>query len=229
VVPDVPRRSSALRLLLVALLGTALILLAPPQVHAAINGTEFPSASQVKTSMNGKGKWSRSLGDPNFKAIGASPAACRSDLPFAEATEFRNAYYYGSIAGNKKYHGTSEVTVYRFGSDDDAVQAMAGLPGFLTACPKSKEWVCERCDGIATYYRTPAAPRPVGEESVAWNERSVGMGIAKGHAIAARTGATIVVTVVSHQTDPERMKTPPAPTWKQAVSVAGKAVNKAAP
>lgn len=224
---DVRHRLPAHRLVLLVLVGMALVLAAAQPARADIRGGDFPRASQVKASMHGKGAWERALGDPDFKALGAKPAACRSDRPFRAAKEFRNAYYYGAVKGTKKYHGIAELTTYRFGSTKAARQAMTRLDKFLTACPTSVEWVCQDCDGVWTYHRAPAVHRPLGDQSVTWNERKVGMGVAKGHAIAARTGRIVVVTVVSHQTDPDRMKTPRAPTWKRTMSVARKALVKA--
>ena len=216
----------SLRSLVAVLLGVLILVEAPLSATAAIPRTEFPSATQVKASMLGKGAWHRSLGEADAGAVGARPSQCRSEQPFAAATEFRNSFVRGSV-GRKRYSGVAQVTVYRFASTQTATDAMSGLPGFLSECARSVEWWCENCDGIATIYRTPAAARRVGEQSVAWNQRSVGMGVANGHAIAARDGSTIVVTVASHLTDPEHLTAPPRPAWKQADSVARKALVRA--
>ncbi len=215
------------RTLLVAALTVCLVLSGPAPARADIAKSDFPRAAQVKASMKGSGTWMRSLGDPNAVAARATPAGCRSDLPFTGATEHRNAFYMGSIPRKRKYFGVAEVTVYRFPSPAAASQSLADLPEFLDDCAKSVEWWCEDCDGIATIYRTSTSPRRVGAQSVTWNQRSVGMGITNGHAIAARTGATVVVTVASHQTNPENKETPPRPTWKRTVSVAKKALARA--
>ncbi|HYO17590.1 MAG TPA: hypothetical protein VES02_02855, partial [Dermatophilaceae bacterium] len=149
----------------------SLILAAPPTAQADVSRTDFPSAAQVKSSMSGEGKWHRGLGDPNFVALGATPAACRSDLPFAAATESRSAGYLGSLAG-KKYRGQAQVSLYRFESKRTAAQAMAALTVFLRDCRVSEEWVCQDCDGIWTYARRPAAPRRVGDQTLAWNQQT---------------------------------------------------------
>ncbi len=224
---EVLHKSVGWRAWLIAALAVCLIMTGPAPAHADIVRSDFPSATQVKASMKGAGTWNRSLGEPNASALGAEPANCRSDLPFATAAEHRNSYYMGSIARRKQYSGVVEVTVYRFATTAAARQALTGLPTFLAGCEKSVEWWCEDCDGIATIYRTPAAARRVGVQSVTWNQRSVGMGVANGHAIAARTGSTVVVTVASHQSDPVSMATPPRPTWKRTLSVARKALARA--
>jgi hypothetical protein len=222
-------RFPALRAVLSVVLATALVLLAPQPGSASIPRRDFPRASQVKASMQGQGTWTRSLGDLNAAPVGASPAECRSNLPFAKAVESRSAWYDGAVARTRQYSGAAQVSVYRFGSRASAKRAIAKLARFLRACPTSQEWWCEGCDGFATLYRTPAARHEVGAQSVAWNERAEGMGIANGRAIAARTGARIVVTTVSHRTDPANMTTPPPPSWKRVVSVAATAVARATP
>lgn len=223
----VATKAGGRRTWLVAALAVCLVLAGPIPARADIPKSDFPRAAQVKASMKGSGKWMRSLGDPNALAVGATPAGCRSDLPYAGAIEHRHSFYMGPIPRTTKYFGVAEVTVYHFATPAAASQSMTDLPGFLVDCAKSVEWWCEDCDGIATIYRTPAVPRRAGEQSVIWNQRSVGMGITNGHAIAARTGGTVVVTVASHQTNPETMKTPPRPTWKRTLSVAKKALARA--
>ena len=169
-------RSAKWRVVLSAALVVCLPLVAPPEARADITRTDFPSAAQVKSSMKGTGKWQRGLGDLNFVPLGATPAACRSDLPFAAATESRSAGYFGSLPGTKKYHGQAQVSVYRFTSKRAAAKAMAALKEFLRDCRVSEEWVCQDCDGIWTYARRPAAPRRVGDQTIAWNQQSLGMG-----------------------------------------------------
>ena len=208
------RRSAGWRVALSAMLVICLILIAPPDARADITRTDFPSAAQVRSSMSGKGTWQRGLGDLNFVPLGATPAGCRSDLPFAAATESRSAGYFGSLPGTKGYHGQAQVSVYRFTSKRAAAKAMAALKKFLRDCRVSEEWVCQDCDGIWTYARRPAAPRRVGDQTIAWNQQSLGMGRGNGRVIAARSSRLIVVATVSHQTDPESMKKPPTPTWK---------------
>ena len=217
------------RALLATVLGACLILAAPAAAHADITRADFPRAAQVKASMDGTGKWQRGLGDLNFVPLGATPATCRSDLPFAAATESRSVGYFGSLAGTKKYHGQAQVSVYRFTSKRAAAKAMAALKEFLRDCRVSEEWVCQDCDGIWTYARRPAATRRVGDQAIAWNQQSLGMGRGNGRVIAARSSRVIVVANVSHQTDPESMKKPPAPTWKTALSVTKKALARAEP
>ena len=80
-----PLRSAGWRVPLAVALASCLILVAPPTARADITRTDFPSAAQVKSSMSGSGTWHRGLGAPNFVALGATPAACQSDLPFAAA------------------------------------------------------------------------------------------------------------------------------------------------
>jgi hypothetical protein len=208
-------------------LGACLILAAPPTAQAEISRTDFPNAAQVKSSMNGTGKWHRGMGDLNFVALGARPATCRSDLPFSGAIESRTTFYVGSLAGKKKYHGQAQVSLYRFRSKRTAVEAMAALKVFLGACRVSEEWVCQDCDGIWTYARRPAAHRRVGDQALAWNQQTLGMGRANSRVIAARSNRAIVVATVSHQTDPASMKKPPAPTWKSTISVTKKALARA--
>jgi len=215
------------RVFLAAALGVGLILAAPLAAQADITRTEFPGAAQVKSSMNGTGKWHRGLGDVNFVALGATPAACRSDLPFAGASESRTAGYVGSLAGKKKYHAQAQVSLYRFTSEDDAAGAMAALKVFLRDCRVSDEWVCQDCDGTWTYARRPAAHRRVGDQSLAWNQQTLGLGRGNGRVIAARSSRLIVVATVAHQTDPESMKKPPKPTWKATISITRKALARA--
>jgi hypothetical protein len=220
-------RVSGRRILLAAALAVGLILAAPPAARADITRADFPSARQVKSSMNGRGTWHRGLGDPNFVPLGATPAACRSDLPFAAATESRSAGYFGSLSGRKKYHGQAQVNLYRFRSTHAAADAMAAAKVFLRDCRLSDEWVCQDCDGIWTYARRPAASRRVGDQALAWNQQTLGMGRGNSRVIAARSGRVIVVATVSHQTDPESMKKPPKPTWKATISVTKKALARA--
>lgn len=220
-------RSSGWRCVLAAALGFCLILAAPPAARADIPRTDFPSAAQVKSSMKGTSTWHRGLGDPNFVALGATPAACRSDLPFAAATQSRSAGYFGSLTGTRAYNGHAQVTVYRFNSKRAAVKAMAALKAFLRDCRVSDEWVCQDCDGTWTYARRPAAHRRVGEQSLAWNQQTLGMGRGNGRVLAARASRVIVVAAVSHLTSPESMKKPPAPTWKTTISVTEKALARA--
>lgn len=217
------------RVLLAGALGVCLILAAPPAARADISRGDFPGAAQVKSSMSGKGSWHRRLADPDVVALGAAPAACRSDLPFAAAIESRDAGYSGSLSGEKAYHGQTQLSVYRFASSRAAVAAMASLTVFLRDCRVSDEWVCQDCDGVWTYARRPAAPRRVGDQSLAWNQQTLGMGRGNSRVIAARTSRVIVVTTVSHQTDPESMKKPPKPTWKSTISVTRKALARAEP
>ena len=208
-------------------LAFCLILVAPPTARADIARTDFPSAGQVKSSMNGSGTWRRGLGDLDFVPLGARPASCRSDLPFAAAIESRSAGYIGSVAGTKKYHGQAQVSLYRFRSKRVATEAMAAVKAFLRDCRVSDEWVCQDCDGIWTYARRPAAPRRVGDQALAWNQQTLGMGRGNGRVIAARSGRVIVVATAAHQTDPASMKKPPRPTWKAAASIARKALARA--
>ncbi len=221
------QRSSARRILLAAALVVSLVVAAPPPARADIARTDLPSAAQVKASMAGRGAWLRGLSEPNYVPLGATPATCRSDLPFAASLESRSAGYSGSLAGRKKYHGQAQVSLYRFASTRAAVEAMAALEVFLRDCRVSEEWVCENCDGIWTYARRPVAGRRVGAQSLAWNQQSLGMGRGNGRVIAARSRRLIVVATVSHQTDPESMRKPPAPTWKSAISVTRKALARA--
>jgi hypothetical protein len=179
--------------------------------------------------MSGSGTWHRGLGAPNFVALGATPAACQSDLPFAAATESRSAGYSGPPAGGREYHGHAEVNLYRFASKLAAAEAMAALKVFLRHCRVSEEWVCNDCDGIWTYARHPATQRRVGDQSIAWNQQTLGMGRGNGRVIAARSHRVIVVATVSHQTAPESMEKPPKPTWKATISVTRKALARAEP
>ncbi|MGB7979417.1 MAG: hypothetical protein WCF36_01320 [Candidatus Nanopelagicales bacterium] len=222
-------RSASWKGLLAVVLGVCLVMVAPLTAHAEITRADFPSTAQVKASMDGTGKWQRGLGDLNFVPLGATPASCRSDLPFAAATESRSAGYFGSLAGKKKYHGQAQVTLYRFSSTRAAKRAMAALKVFLRDCRVSEEWVCQDCDGIWTYARRPASPRRVGDQALAWNQQTLGLGRGNGRVIAARSSRLIVVATASHQTDPESMKKPPAPTWKTTISVTKKALARAEP
>jgi hypothetical protein len=143
------------------------------------------------------------------------------------AAVYRTTGYVGSLAGKKKYHGQAQVSLYRFRSKRTAVEAMAALKVFLGACRVSEEWVCQDCDGIWTYARRPAAHRRVGDQALAWNQQTLGMGRANSRVIAARSNRAIVVATVSHQTDPASMKKPPAPTWKSTISLTNRALARA--
>jgi hypothetical protein len=121
------------------------------------------------------------------------------------------------------------VNLYRFASKLAAAEAMAALKVFLRDCRVSEEWVCNDCDGIWTYARHPAAQRRVGDQSIAWNQQTLGMGRGNGRVIAARSHRVIVVATVSHQTAPESMEKPPKPTWKATISVTRKALARAEP
>ena len=222
-----PLRSAGWRVPLAVALASCLILVAPPTARADITRTDFPTVAQVKSSMKGAGKWRRGLGDLDFVPLGARPAACRSDLPFAAAVESRSAGYFGSLVGSRKYDGQVQVNVYRFASKRSAVEAMAALEVFLGDCRVSDEWVCQDCDGIWTYARRPAAPRQVGRQSLAWNQQTLGMGRGNARVIAARSSRLIVVATASHQTAPESMKKPPKPTWRTTIAIARKALARA--
>lgn len=201
---------------------------APSPAQDTVPRADFPSAAQVRAAMNGADTWTRSLGRPGFVALGAKPAACRSDVPFAAANESRKGYYEGGMSRKRPYYGFVEVTVHRFASARAANRALKGLPTWLADCARSVEWVCKQCDGIATIHRTPAAQRRVGAQSVTWNQRSVGLGVANGRAVAARTGATVVVAVASHAIGPDSLETPPRPPWGRGLSVARTALARAA-
>lgn len=189
---------------------------------AAIPTSDFPTVKQAKSAMNGTGQWGRWVLDRNEGApIGAKPSRCRSDLPFRAADEFRTAVYFGPVAGQSDFGGTVHDTVYHFASTKKAKHAMAGVTDFLTACPRSVEWVCEQCDGIWTAKRTVLSVPTIGAQSIAWNEKRSGMGLGNGRAIASRRKDTITVTFVMHGTSPEIVdEYPPRPTVDQAVQVA---------
>jgi hypothetical protein len=218
------------RTLVAAAAGLAMLVAvtAPSPAQDTVPGADFPSAAQVGAAMNGADTWTRSLGRPGFVALGAKPAACRSDVPFADASESRKGYYEGGMSRKNPYYGFVEVTVHRFASAGAAKRALKGLPTWLADCARSVEWVCKQCDGIATIRRTPAAQRRVGTQSVTWNQHSVGLGVANGRAVAARTGATVVVTVASHAIGPDSLQTPPRPPWGRGLSVARTALARAA-
>lgn len=222
-------KSATLRTLVAVAAALAmLVTAAPSRAQGTVTRTDFPSAAQVKAAMNGADTWTRSLGRPGFVALGAEPAACRSDVPFAAANDSRKGYYEGGMSTKRPYYGFVEVTVHRFSSARAANRALQGLPTWLADCARSVEWVCKQCDGIATIHRTPAAQRRVGAQSVTWNQRSVGLGVANGRAIAARTGATVVVTVASHAIGPDSLEAPPRPPWGRGLSVAKTALARAA-
>lgn len=227
------RRSSRARFGVVAILLTALVVAlglmgttaAPAQ--AAITDSDFPKKQQVKVLLKGKAPWTRHLA--SGRPLGATPVACRSDLPYGGAVEYRSAWYYGGLARTSKYTGHAEIQIYRFTSTKDARAAMKRVKAFVTGCPTTTEWVCEQCDGIAKIQRHPSAKHAVGKQSYSWTERRLGMGAERARIIAARTGRTVVVTTAAHQTDPTILTYPPPVTWKQTTALAKLATKKAAP
>jgi hypothetical protein len=197
----------------------------PATAGAAITRSDFPSLSYVKTAIGGSGAWGRAFSREG--PLGAKPARCRSDLPFSAAREYRSAWYNGPLRSTRSLTGVTSIKVYRFGSASSARRAMAKAEAFVTDCPKSTEWVCTNCDGVWDIRRKLAPARRVGTQSFAWKEVSAGLGVENSRVIAARTGRTVVVVNVGHQTDPVDARTPKAPSWSRAEVIAKEAIRKA--
>jgi hypothetical protein len=217
-----------LAIAIVAAVGVALVgMSAAPAATPVVTSSHLPSKAKVKDIYNGSGSWFRAVGAPNSAPLGAKPSQCRSDLPFAGALASRGAAYSGPIHNVRKYFGSADVTLYRFASVALASQAIDNASGFAAACPTSDEWVCEECDGIATFHRTPATGHKVGTESVAWNQRTDGMGMTRGHVIVARYGKQVVVVYAANGTDPDITNYPTSASWSRTESLARAALKSA--
>lgn len=194
---------------------------------AVISADQFLTRSPVRRELAGRGKWVRNLGEPDFLPLGANPAQCRSDLPFAGAVASQGAFYFGPLRSTKRFYGEAQVTVREYPDAAAAQAAVTAAAAFAIACPQSTEWVCEQCDGVWDYQRTPARGRKVGEQSTAWSQDSQGLARARGRVIVARSGVTVVEVYAGRTNDPTDTKVPKPPTWKRTVALAKRALRKA--
>lgn len=210
-----------------AVMAVLLVGLTVAPAQAAVTRSDYLPKSVVKATMGGTGTWYRAVGERNWAPLGADPAACRSDLPLSRARETRSAFFWGPKPASPTYYGQVQVTIAQFSTKKKAKRGMRKIARWVPACPTVVEWSCTDCDGIAEYERTPAKPRTVGTQSYAWREKSIGMGVSNGRAIATRRGRIIVIVVAAHQTDPVNMTMPPPPRWRQAVKLARQSLNRA--
>lgn len=217
------------RALVVALVATLLALTSTSPASAVIGGSDFPSTTWVKSAMKGKGSWYRESASPAYvgREVGTSPSRCRLTNYFGQYQEAKRTFYSGPIRGSRDY-GTTDVTVHRYRSVKQAQATLQRLGTYARNCSRTEEWVCANCDGTWTASRTPATRRKIGDQSVAWREKRVGMGVTSARMITARRGATVVLVSVERASDPETMRTPKYPTWKLTEKVTRKALAAAA-
>ncbi|MGB8020224.1 MAG: hypothetical protein WCF04_03250 [Candidatus Nanopelagicales bacterium] len=216
-----------LRALIAALFAAVLLVAGAMPAGAVTGGTQFPRASWVKAVMKGKGAWDRTVVSGSTwdsAEYGVSPARCDLGAYLGGYSSAREAWYDGGLKGSRTVWGEAQVTVLRYPSTSAAASALTQVGSYANDCAQAEEWVCSYCDGGWTAYRTAAAPRRVGEQSVAWRERRVGMGVESARVIATRAGATVVLVDVARSGDPATMRTPKYPTWKKADKIARKAL-----
>ncbi|MBM9461116.1 hypothetical protein JK386_14535 [Nocardioides sp. zg-536] len=226
----------AVLLALAAVLLTVPVLTAPALTTPA--GADsyvkiFPSRAVVKSALGGTGRWvPYRAGD--VRALGATPAACRSDLQLLDFRFAKVRNYYGHEKGMPHSVSTrAEIAVVGYASRAKARAAVARLRTYAERCPRVREWTCEDCDGVATTVRTSVRTRRVGTESTAWRFREVGNFKSKGYAVVARRGTTLVRVTVSRIRDPFAAKTgwtyPKLIDEREVVRLARKALAQAAP
>lgn len=207
---------------LLTLVGALLLSVLP--ASAAVDRSDFPTVRVAKQAVNGTGGWSRHVARLNTGApIGARPSGCRTDRPFRAAREYRIAFYYGGGPANVAADGATVVsTVYRFATQAKAKRAVRKAARFVGDCPRSTEWVCTRCDGIADFVRWPASMPRVGAQSTSWVQRVTSMGNSRERVIVARKGRTVVATSVGNANWPGSYRSgyPIAPTKQQALRAA---------
>ncbi|MGB7979235.1 MAG: hypothetical protein WCF36_00390 [Candidatus Nanopelagicales bacterium] len=190
----------ALVALAVAVLG--LVSVAPP-AGAAIDRSDLPTRSTVKTVLDGVGPW-RGYTYGDTRALGARPGSCRSDLQMGAFRADRGRGYYGSAAGSPADVGTlAKVDVYRYASVRAAKRALTRNASYPDRCPRVVEWVCTQCDGVWTTWRTRVPAARVGAQSVAWRFREISNAKANGYTILARRGATVVRVTVGRERYPD--------------------------
>jgi hypothetical protein len=181
---------------LVALLTAVAVLPA----GAVIPRDAVPSTADVREAMDGTGSWMRVVVPPDEGGpIGAKPRRCRSDLPFAAATDERSAYYTGTPRrGVDAESAVAQVIVLRFASRGDAADAVRASIRQIRGCDAWTEWVCTQCDGIADLTARPTRLGQVGQQSVAWAGTSFSNGKARQRVVVARSGATVVRVTASY-------------------------------
>jgi hypothetical protein len=180
------------RLALIVLTAVATGLVGTVPASAVIPLTAFPTKVQVKSELNGEGRWMSSVyGDTT--ALGARPGACRSDKQMLDFTEDRGRVYRGAQKGLPDgVDAFAKIDIYRYASRADARAAVARNATYPERCPRVVEWVCTDCDGIWTTWRTGVTAPRVGQQSTAWSFRELANGKASGYTVVARQGGTVV-------------------------------------
>jgi hypothetical protein len=211
------------RLALLALLMAALVAIGTAQpASASIDRSDLPTKATVKLALDEGGRWTASTYG-NTRALGATPAGCRSDLQMRDFREDRGRGYYGiPVEPSDDVGALAKVDVYRYDSVRAARQAVRRNASYPQRCPKVVEWVCTQCDGIWTTWRTRVPAAQVGAQSVAWRFRELSNARATGYTIVARSATTVVRVTVGRArypgdgpfTYPERI------AKKKAVSLA---------
>jgi hypothetical protein len=159
---------------------------------AAIPLTAFPSKAEVKSELNGEGRW-RAVTYGDTTALGSRPRACRSDKQMLDFTQDRGRVYRGAQKGLPDgVEAFAKVDVYQYASRADARAAVARNATYPDRCPRVVEWVCTDCDGIWTTWRTGVTAPRVGQQSTTWSFRELGNGKASGYTVVARKADTVV-------------------------------------
>lgn len=154
----------------VVILTCWLAIVLPASAQAAFTPSDFPSA-------NADGGWERYVSKNVYDSntvVGARPARCASDKPFARSTVQRSAYYNRTRRTVNQPFYSASVTLYDFGSRGKASAALRKVKKHVRTCPSYTEWVCNNCDGIWDVWQKLAAISRVGDKTVAWAGRTMG-------------------------------------------------------
>lgn len=177
--------------------------------------SHFPTKAEVKEALNGTGRWDR--GPFDVAAVGARPAACRSDLQMLNFSSVRARFYRGAEPGMPTSTSTSaRVAVFSYPDVASASAAVANNATYPQRCHKVVEWVCNDCDGIWTTWRTSVTSKRLGAQSTLVRTRELGNFPAKGWTMLARRGSTVVRVTVDRTNElvDEEMTHPRRPDRK---------------
>ena len=153
------------------LLAGALLVATPVAALADYSPSDFPSSAEVGDAIGRGGSWDRYLSKNYSKAdwvLGARPAQCASDGPFAAATDNRSASYGMMRSSTSRLGYNAQVAIYKFPSEAKARAALTKVQAHVRSCPSYTEWVCTQCDGIFDVWQRLSPIPNAGDRTVAW-------------------------------------------------------------
>ena len=159
------------------LLAGALLVATPVAAFADYSPSDFPSSAEVGDAIGRGGSWDRYLSKNYSNAdwvLGARPARCASDGPFAAATDNRSASYSRMRSSSNQLAYNAQVAIYKFPNKAKARAALTKVQAHVRSCPSYTEWVCTQCDGIFDVWQRLSPIPNAGDRTVAWAGKFAG-------------------------------------------------------